>query len=291
LKRLILLLSLLSNLGYSMTIEKVKDGKALIDLEQNQLSPGTEVFALNADDKKAGLLRIKLVKGRKAIAEVIKGVARPGMLIIERSDPLGRFGSEPSLSDIRQRKKPKIQNGFGFTFTYSMDTMSFLATDNVTPATVQETVSLRGNSMKLKGFYDYVWRDPWNLRFAVGIDGFNGKYTATNTTINSNGSSISSMSLTYLTFDGLIKWDFYNQGGTKMWAGGGYSFQYSVAGVSNIFSLQLANSYNNVFMLAAGADIPSGQGYIPFFFHYNYYLSGSGVTASSLNFGTGWAWY
>lgn len=292
LKILFLIISFLfATAASAQTVLKVKGKAALIDTGETPLEVGSEYITVNDVGRKTGLIRIKQVRGNKAVADIEKGIVVVGETLTPRPPPKSRFQDEPAEDDADIRRQPKTQSAAGLIVGYSMDSISFTAGSNQSPPALTQAIAMSGNSYKIKGFYDYPWTDTFTWRFTGGLDGFNATSSGVSPLITSNSSTTASLSATYIALEGSIMWNFYRgKGLTKVYGELGYSFQYNSSTSSNVYSL-VAPSYANALFVGGGSNITmSKDTFIPVFLHYDYYLAGSGITQNSINFAAGYGW-
>ncbi len=268
-----------------------------MDVGDLEMQAGDEFFILNDDGRKTGIVKISQVKNGRAAGKILKGSVVVGEKLSEKpkeksaaaADSSSNDDSDSSIEKIRERNQSK--NYLGILFGYSMDSLSLQAADNSNPALHSEGASLTGNSFKIKAFYDRPYSEKYTFRFIGGYDGFNGSYSAKNNTINKDGSMTSNLAVTFLTAEFEFLWNFYKKTFATVWLSGGYSFQYVINLSSNMYSLQLGSSYLNSVFVGTGANIKmSKTSFLPIYFHYNYFVAGSGVTQSAINIGAGWGW-
>jgi len=264
LKLLIPITILIASNAFSQTVEKVKGNKALINMGEENYSLGTELVTVTVDGRKVGLVKVSQVKGSKAIVDVVKGTVAAGMTLAPRPAPKKRFAEEPTMEQVEEEKAPKSSNAYGALFGYSMDTLT-------------TTTSFTGNSMKLKGFYDYVLNKTFTLRFAGGLDGFNAQGSGGN------------LAIQYLSLDGGAEWNFYQKKTSRAFADAGFSYQLPMSSSNNI---GLSVSNNSVIYLGGGMNVPIGaKSFLPLYIHYNYIFPSAGVTLSSIELGIGYGWF
>ena len=267
-QRILILLILFSlNLAHAQTVEKVKGTKALLDMGEELYSVGTELVSVTVDGRKVGLLKVTQIKGSKAVAEIKKGIAAAGMTLQPKPAPKKRFAEEPGSNELKERKATQRTNALGALFAYSLDSMSVTSTS---------TVTYSGNSMKLKGFYDYILNDNWSARLASGLDGFNASASSGN------------LAIQYLGFDGAVCWDFYQNKKSRAFFDVGFSYQIPMSS-SNTIGVSASNS--SVLFFGGGMNVPIGNEYfLPFFMHYNYIFPSTGISLYSIDFGIGFGW-
>ena len=304
---------LLTESASAQVVQKINNQSILLQGVPSTMKVGDEFITINEQGKRTAIIQVIAVKDARAVAKILKGTAFIGETLTPRQKPIPPpdVASAPApvqtpppnpeptpeqqqadMENIRPLDSQKTGHDYwGFLLGASMDTLLFLAADNNSPALHTENASLTGSSIKLKGFWDHPLNDSYTFRFMTGYDGFNGTYRAQSPVINKDGSSTSNLSTSFLTAEGEIMWNFYKKSLTTMWVGGGYAFEYVMSMTSNMYSLQLSSPYLSSFFVGVGSNIEiSKNSYVPIFLHYNYYLTGSGVSQTSLNVGAGYGW-
>ncbi len=283
------ILGITPSLGWSASIAKVNGRKALITLEGLTVGPGTELYALNEEQKRKALIRISQVKGDKAIGEIVQGAAQPGMLVIIKGTPalvpsFAETGSaNRSEKDFMNRRQ--FKKGFGILGGMAMSSMSFPARDTLTGAS--QELSLTGNSFNVKGAYDYSLSPSFTIRGSSGIETLSVKGSSGGFTI-CGGSESCSLAINYLTFEGTAQYNLINSG-TRFWVGAGFAFLLAMSKASNINSLEVAGT-NQVLFFGTGADIGIGKkNYIPITVEYGLYPF-AGVKLSGIYLRAGYGW-
>ena len=281
--------------SHAQSISKIS-GKSILlqDITESQ-KIGSEWLTVNEAKRKTGLIKIKQVRGAQAVAEILDGTVFIGQTLLPKPPPVSRFEEDPDIIPISQpssiNKTKSTKYFVGALFGYSMDNMSFLAGDANNPPLITDTVNLRGTHFDLKGYYDSPYNDKWTIRYTAGLDGFAGNYDTSKTVINKDNGGTSNVTVSTYAFEAEAMWTIDKTKLYKTWIGGGYSFQYTSANSTNMYSLSMSSSYSNVIMIGGGADFVQSSKYtMPIFFNYNTYLAGKGITQTSMVFGIGIGW-
>lgn len=279
---------LLAGFAHAASVIQVKGNKALVSLEGLPVQPGSEVYAINAEQKRKGLLRISQVKGDKAVADVLQGSAQPGMMIIIKSSapvaaPAYGGSYDPANYGGRDRypMKKKSNMGWGVLGGFAMNSMAVTAKNGVlgSPGAAGESLSMKGSSFNLKGFFDYQMSPSFTLRGATGLEtlAVTGSVGDPN---NCSGSTSCALSLNYITFEGDAQYNLSNTG-NRYWIGAGFGFLLAMSTGNNITSLQAAST-NQVLLFGGGADISLGHtSYIPIVVEYGMFPF-AGISLSSI---------
>lgn len=285
--------AVLGSFSFAQTVEKINGKSVLLNTGGQVLTAGSDWLTISDTKKKTGWIKIKQVRGEKAVAEIMSGEVFVGQTLIPKPPPVSRFAEDPDVIPIDQVKAnaPSKVMG-GVLFGYASDTMSFTAGDSNNPPIYTENATLTGTTYTIKGYYDSQYNDKLTIRYTCGLDGFSGTYKAQNSQINKQGSGTgSNVSVSTIAIEAEALWIPYKNKSVKLWAGGGYSFQYNTGTSTNMNSLTMSSSYSNILLGGLGADIVITPKYtMPVFYNYNYYLAGKGITqnATTLGIGIGW---
>jgi hypothetical protein len=277
-------LSPLAALAASVT--QVKGTKLMIQLDGLQTAPGAELYILNEDGKKVGLVQVKQVRGDKALAEITKGRATAGAQVQVKGAGGGATaagsattdtGSGAGASGSSASKKGKKVGGI--LAGYAMNNMSLTAQYN---AGNKEDLTMKDSGFSLKGFYDYEVSPAFTIRASTGLEMFSVKGT---TTINicENGTSKScEVSFNYLAAEASAHYNLTN-GSFKAWVGLGYSFLFAVSKKSNVPNLSSDSSTNQMILISTGADIwTSKTAFFPVVVEYGMFPGSSNVKADAI---------
>lgn len=295
---LVLFLSPLLSQGSS--VAQVKETKVLINLEGSSFSSGDEIYLVNESGKKVGLAKIKAIKGDKALAELIKGKANPGMSVQVKVSATGNVDSadQPSIQSHEQANEEtskktssssskKKKNVGGFLAGYALNTMALTAQYSIN----KSDINMKDSGYLLKGFYDYTLMKDLVIRFAGGLQTFNAKDTASKNVCDNGNTAACEVSFTYLL--GEANGNYYlTDGSFKFWLGLGYSFLITATKKNNVSNLSSDSSTNQMITAGLGADWwISKQAFIPVSFQYGMFPGSSNVKAESLIIQAGYGFY
>lgn len=290
----LLLLTLGMTPANAASILQSKGNKVMIQLDGLSVSTGSEVYALTPDKKRKAVIRVTAIKGDRAVGTILKGAAQNGMEIALKSEGGGSqsapktYSSEPtSSSGINTlRKSPK--RGGGVLIGMAMNSAALSAKTRVNGTSFEDSLTLKGNSYNLKGFYDYHMSPSFTIRGAIGLETLSTTGSTAVTQVCS-GSTTCNLSLNYLAFEGDAQFNFVNSPSIRLWAGAGYSFLMAMSKDNNITNLE-ATSTNQVLLLGAGADIGVGKsGFVPVVVEYGLFPF-AGISLSSIYIRSGYGW-
>lgn len=125
-KTLILLTILFSSTTHAITILKVKNQQALIDLENTKLAVGDLYEAIDKNNNAVGLLEITKIQNNKALALIKEGTATSGMKLEEYIDDEILTGPEDETLPATASTEPKVKiyAGLGTATDYSSKSLS-----------------------------------------------------------------------------------------------------------------------------------------------------------------------
>ncbi|KYG64893.1 hypothetical protein AZI86_11885 [Bdellovibrio bacteriovorus] len=301
-----LLISLLCLLTYSTSfaafVTTVKGNKVLINLEGDPVDPEDEFFLINPEtNKKTAIIRIKQVKGNRALADIIKGRAGVNQTLqakgtANRSRPMSADVTDPGAPDSASSPAPSasgryttmIKESYGLMGSLNMNSMSANVTYRDPVGTVlKSSTDMKGNGFGVGGFYDYPFTDTLVGHAYAAIEQFVVSGSAANAACS--GSTNCEANINYLSVYGLAKW-YFLPGKYRSWAGGGAGFLLALSKSSSALN-ESQISTNQVFSFAGGVDIQmSRQNFIPVSLQYNMFPDSSSVKASQIIIKAGWGW-
>lgn len=300
-----LLISLLglfiSSTSFAAFVTTAKGNKVLINLEGDTVDPEDEFFLINPEtNKKTAIIRIKQVKGNRALADVLKGKAAVSQTLQAR----GSAGSRPMSADVSDPNASEaatsagnagsggyakiIKESYGVMGSLNMNSMSANVTYRDPVGTVlRSSTDMKGNGFGVGGFYDYPFTDTLVGHAYAALEQFTVSGSATNAACS--GSTNCDANINYLSVYGLAKW-YFMPGQYRSWVGGGAGFLLAVSKSSSALN-ESQISTNQVFSFAGGVDIQmSRQNFIPIGLQYNMFPDSSSVKASQIILKAGWGW-
>lgn len=257
---------LVSFQAHAIKITVVKNGKALIDLEGQSVKTVDQFMALDEKGKRRALLTIRQVKGNKAVAVIEKGKPSEGFVLEEFE---GRVGG-----------RSKDKSAWGLSAGYAMSNMT------VKPA--NGSVSLKGTSFNLMGFYQTQLDKNISVKILGGYQTLVANGTAD--TAICNGSTDCKVDLSYLGVDALIRYSFYKSKTWEVWAGGGLGFLFAIGKTSNVLDTSKVTT-NQTIIGSLGADYSlSKDRFIPVQFDYSLFPNNSTSSANQMILSVGYGW-
>lgn len=302
-KKINLFLFILSFVSFShqllaQEVSQIKGSKVLLKMNGMLAEAGDEFYAIDNQGKKKAILKIRQVKGDKAIAEVIKGQAQAGFSIQSKSVSASKQteSNDESSSDNRKSQRASRPRGFwgkilkrntqaGVLGGLSQNTMSLTAKSGSS----SEDITMTGMSYTLEGFYDMDLSPMFTARLKAGLVNFEAKSSTSIAAVCSNSSSCDAK-FGYLAGEASGHFNII-QGPTRVWVGAGLAFFFAISKSSSVSNLDTGNSTNQMFLFGGGADIGMGGGaFIPVSLDYGYFPSSSGIKASMLLLRGGYGW-
>lgn len=292
-----LVLTLASSV-HAASVAGVKGQKVLINLEGDSAEVGDEFFLINpANEKRSAIIRIKQVKGGKALAELVRGKAENGYTLRAKAASPMSADYTPASEENRSGKSAAtggdnylrvLKDSWGVMGGYIMNSMdaeiSYRDNLNITQRT---SASMSGSGFGAGSFYDYVLTQSLVGRAYAGIEQFNASGTASSA--GCAGSTNCDAKINYLSMYGVLKW-YPLQDKYRMWAGGGMGYLLALSKSSTALN-ESQISTNQVFTAAIGLDIQRDRkNYIPISLEYNLFPSSDTVKASMILIKAGWAW-
>ncbi|XGC82166.1 hypothetical protein ACES2L_06670 [Bdellovibrio bacteriovorus] len=279
--------------SFAASVNAVKGQKVLIDLQGDEVTEGDEFYLINtASKKRTGIIRIKQVKGNKALAEILKGKAASGFTLQAKApsqmsaDPADESSPEerPSRDTSFHRT---LKDAFGVLGSYHLNSMDAEVSSTVLGIPVTASAAMVGNGFGLAGFYDYVFARDFIGRGIAAIEQFNVAGTANAAACE--GSTACDANINYLSLYGMIKW-YPVQGKYRIWLGGGMGYLLALSKSSTALD-EGAISTNQVGTAAIGTDIQMDRkNYIPVSMEYSMFPPSSTVKAHMIVIRAGFAW-
>lgn len=278
---------------FAASISVVKNNKVMILLEGESASPGNEFFALNAQGKKVAIVRVTQVKGDRAVAEILKGSAKPGYKLQSRGGAASSSASKSgraSTDDYYEQKlnqRTHTGNSYGVVGGFLMNSMSASFIPYV-GANYKAQPTMSGSTFGVLGFYDYALSPSITLRAMGGVEQF--AVSGSISTADCSFTTTCNLNITYLSGYGYGRWNFYQKGDYKAWAGGGVGYLYAMSKASTFLKPDQISA-NQVFVFAGGLDIRmNAKTYIPISLEYGLFPSSDSVKANIIYLRAGYAW-
>lgn len=292
-------LVLFTSTSWAAEVSAVKGNRVLIQTDGDAFFENDEFFLINpATQKKTAIIRVRQIKGRKALAEIIRGRADIGYTL-EAKAPSGvtaspissketsETASASTAAPVRGEYLRQLKNSWGVMGGYLMNSMTANVTYKYLSVSRTTAASMSGTGFAATGFYDYVISPALVARMSAGIEQFN--VTGSVSELACNNTTTCDAKINYLSFYGLGKYYVYDNN-YRAWLGAGGGFLLAVSKSSSALN-ESQISTNQVFTLGAGVDIQrSRKNYIPISLEYNMFPSSETVKASMIMLKAGWAW-
>lgn len=281
--------------SFAASITQIKNGKALITTDGEEIAVGSEYFALNGDGKKVALLKISAVKNGKAIGHITKGNAEVGFTLQAKgaSASAASSKSEAPVSDASTPAGKRYRwdrTHLGLSFKYMMDSISAKEKDNTFPPNYA-TADMKGNNFGVNGFMDFPYQDWLSFRIFGGFEilKVNGKIGIYG--CKSSTSLECDVDINYLAIGGLARYTF-NSDSMQYWIGAGAQLKQPLTKKSTALkeeNIQMANSI----VIAGGLDYHlNSKSFIPVSLELYKSLNTSDTVPKieQMAFQIGWGW-
>lgn len=285
---LIIAVLFLHNSAIAAKVVQVKGNQAIVETDLDALNEGDEFFLINPEtNKKAGIIKIKKIKGIKALGEVLKGRAAEGFTLMAKSSdspsPEAKFHEKKLDSAL-----PKaIKNSYGLVGGYIMSSMNANVTYKSGNNNLTTPANMTGTGFAIGGYYDVLLSPDFVGRGYAALEQFS--VTGAASAAACNGSSNCDANINYLSFYGLGKY-YLTQTRMRHWLGGGAGYLIALSKSSSALNTSQISS-NQVFTIAYGLDYQSSRkNYIPLSLEYNMFPDSETVKASQILIKAGWAW-
>ncbi len=274
-------------------VQQMKGNKVLITLTDVEAVVGTQLYIVNSENKKIGLIEVKQVKNGKAVAEILKGRGEVGASIQAKVAPgataAAASPAEKNGPTTTGRKKIAIGVLGGMaSSTFSMSVGPITATTACPTATCRTPASLSGTSFNLKVFGDYDLTKTLTLRAATGLETISAKGSVASPLCSGDSTSCN-VAINYLALEGSGHYN-YLTGKNRAWVGLGYSFLIGMSTSTTIPNLSTSGGTNQMILISTGADFALKKGFIPVAFDYGIFPGSSDVTASAMFLRAGYGW-
>ncbi|MGE0762059.1 MAG: hypothetical protein AB7N80_02155 [Bdellovibrionales bacterium] len=218
------LLSLLLTLSFTAEAAKVSkvDGrKVMIDLEGDSANAGDVFVVMDPNGKRKGLVKIRAVKGNRAVGLLGKGKAEAGWATKFSSAGKSKSASGQAKTSGSPIETPTGTSFWGLIGGFSMNSMK-VKVDNDGDNTNETSVSLSGNAFSLKGLFDYnMFSQIW-FRGMLGLEGLSAKGP---TQVGCQNKACDA-NIYYLSADFWARFLFSQSGSFRPWAGGAFSLMF-----------------------------------------------------------------
>lgn len=281
--------------GQAAVVTQVKNGKVLIDNQNDEINIGQEFYLLNSSKKKVGLVQISAIKADKSIGMVISGKSEGNEKLIEKSDdPLKKESHDSDLNSTEEKLSLTYRmtsKKISVLINIMANSMLARESNGVPPNPSVDEVQMTGNSFGLSGSMDYPLNNWFEFRIILGYEPFLVSGTSTITGCNNVTSTNCNANISYLATGAYARFDIYKSK-TLIWVGFGANSKFPVAKDSTalkISDLKLTSAYG----FAAGADyFLNNKLFIPLSLEQQYFLNSDTVKANllMLRVGVGYAY-
>ena len=289
------ILLLLLTLSFSLTtsaefgdeaeVLRVRGSKVLISINGESIAAGDLLLALDDDDKRKGVIRIKKVGKNKAIGKIIKGKAQKGWILerYKRKSKTARKRRNKNLEapsqDLTEPQEENSGNSkltLGFLGGYSLGSMS-VAIPNTAGSTT--AADMTGNSIEYHLFINYRLGRKLHLLATVGQQSLDVAGTIDdNSCTNSNDCTTK---INYLTGTALLKYQF-SSGNFAPWMAAGLGVMNPTSTESTAVDATSVGT-TSVIVASAGTDwLISHKWSIPLQLRYVFFFPSDGVSTSMI---------
>lgn len=273
-----------SLLTHAQTITNVKGSKVLLEIGSEDWGSGDQIYALDEQGKKRGLIQIRQIKGNKAVGEITKGSAAQGMVLKLAKRSAGGGSQSMETTSSAPIRSMRTKGAWGFTASLMMNTMSI---SNFVQNGQSYSFKMEGMNFGGGLFYDYPLTNKWFVRGHGTLEMFDVKKQASTPICKAGTSTDCNASFMQLGGYGTFNYVFSPQP-YRFWAGAGggamiyLSKESTVLNTSKFF-------FNTVLMGAAGFDwFTSQKTFIPLTLEYQMIPDKeAGVSSLVVRFGWG----
>ncbi len=252
------------------SVIQAKGNKVLLDNSAGDVEVDGQYFLMSSDGKKVGLIKVTQGKGNRALADLVKGRADVNMTT---QAPSSSKGSSSSASSSGTGASGGKKRG-GVLLSYSMDQMDV----SFSPS---GSVSMKGSSFGIKGFYEIGIGNSLGLEFGGGIEPFVVKGTSNLPTCGSPADTACMTNINFLSVSALGKY-FFSKKTNRFWVGANFAFLLALSKSSTALN-EGKISTNQIFGPAVGYDYKLGKNnFIPISFEYDLFPPQSGVKATRM---------
>lgn len=260
-----LLLTSLASPCFAIKTIAVKNNRALLDLEGEEIVVGDRIGARDAEGKPKAILEIKQVKNGKAVAAVVKGQMQAEYKLKKMA------GGNKSAATSTAASPGK--SGWGFTAGYSMNNMTVKPTG-------ASSISLSGSSFNLSGFYQIHIDGGFSARILGGYETLQA--TGTSAAASCTGSADCKIDISYLGMEALVRYSYIQNNTVNAWLGGGLGFLFAMSKSSNVVDTSKIST-NQTIVAALGLDYHlSSNSFIPVQLDYALYPDNNTSTANQI---------
>lgn len=281
-------------------VSQVKNDKVLLELSGlDGVAVGDELFTIDDAGKRKALVKITQVRRDKAIATIVKGKPAVGQDVVLKN------GSKPLSREVRDTDLPSGESAPAgdyykrLTRRYTGNTWGVLGGLMQTNMTAKFTAGsglltrevsakMKGTSFGALGYYDYPISPAFQIRGMGGLEQIGA--TGSVDQADCNSSTTCDFKVTYLSLYGVAKFNFFDNGGLRAWAGLHYGFLTAMSKSSSVLNTKNIST-NQIYGISTGVEIPSGRSnYIPVTLDYGMFPKSDTVDANIITIRAGYGW-
>lgn len=269
----------ISTSAFAAKVTKVDGRKVMIDLQGDAAKDGDIFVVYDPAGKRKGLVKVKGVKGNRAVGIVGKGKVQAGWQM-KISDKAGKSKTSNSGKTARASApqspspSPTGKSFWGLMGGLAMDSMSV---DIDGDGSSDKTVSLDGMGFSAKGLFDYeLFSQVW-FRGLAGIEGLD----ASGSSEVGCGGKACSVSIYYLAADLWGRFVF-STGSFRPWLGAAFSLMFPLSKEATALE---DSSITNTSAISVGGGVDwftSETFYIPLQLEYSMLPKSETVEASAI---------
>lgn len=261
----------LSAPAWGLKTISIKNNRALIDLEGEDIQIGDRLGARDSEGKAKALLEVKQVKNGKAVAVILKGA-------MTAEFDLQKIGASTASSEKSAGKVATGKTAWGLTAGYSMNSMT------VKPS-ASSSVAMTGSSFNASGFYQMNLDGNISARLLGGYESLN--VTGSSAGVSCSGSNCS-VNISYLGIEALVRYSYLKTRSIEAWAGAGLGFLFAVSKSSNVLDTAKIST-NQTIVGSLGLDYRMDRkSFIPLQLDYAMYPNNNTSSASQIILRAGW---
>lgn len=271
---LLILIFFYSKLTFAYSVIKFTNTDILINLENESLEIGDELFVLE-NKRKILLVKVTSVNNIQAKAKILRGnikELKPNLKLVKR------------LTNENHAESTISKNHWGILGSFMINSMNAKFTFNG----AAQATSMTGNSFGILGFYDYYLNNNFDVRAQGGIEQFNVKQDMSTAVCDNGNSTTCNFNVNFLSGYGIGKYKLTHSNNI-IWIGGGLGFLYAISKSSTVLDTTQVTSYQ-VFTLNLGMDmILTNKKIVPLSMDYVQFPTSATVNANFISLKAGYS--
>lgn len=264
--------------AFALQITSLKNNKAIIKLESEEIQVGDQIRVMSSDNKVRGILKIEAIKNGKALA-LLKGSATKDSVLVLAPKIKSPTASSIKTNPAKISSAKKTLNYFGATTDYSLTKMT------IKPSQTSE-ISLTGSSLNFAGFYQRTLSRNIDVRIY-------GSYQKLEVSGTSPAPSCSAgydcdVNISYLGIETLIQYHMWQNSKFQTWLGGGLGILFAMNKSSNILETSKITT-NQTIILSTGFNyFINPLSFIPLQLDYAIFPDNQSTSANQIRFKIGY---